>query len=334
MTRPIVLRAPNPESALLLACARPCSSTEPASRVSLRASCVESWPSVLTLARHHRMRPLLYTHLRALPRGTVRNAVLEELRAAFAGNAERSFSQAKELIAIMDLLHSRALDALPYEGPVVGQCIFGNAALRETEDSKLLLHARDVPQAVRLLKSRGFCPITRLYQPSVTFGLEYQCSLLRPTDGSVVELHWTVDARVLEDGMGFDELWKVRRDTALLNQALPTPSHEDLLVILCMHGARHRWARLGWISGVAALIRANPLAWCRVLDRAVQWGGGHMLRSALLLAHELLEAPVPEAVLAAALSDPEALAPEEFVLDGLLSAVDRSLPSYANAFVG
>jgi hypothetical protein len=72
---------------------------------------------------------------------------------------------------------------------------------------------------------------------------------------------------------------------------------EDLLLILCVHGAKHYWSRLGWICDVAALLRASPqLGWKRVIEQACQLGGKRMLALGLYLAHELLGASLPEVV--------------------------------------
>src|SRR5207244_11975507 len=37
-----------------------------------------------------------------------------------------------------------------------------------------------------------------------------------------------------------------------------TLSAEHLLLVLCAHGAKHCWERLGWICDVAELLRGTP----------------------------------------------------------------------------
>src|SRR5882762_1416649 len=95
------VRTPTLESALLLACARPNIGAAPVPRVRTCARAVKCWPQFLALVERHRMLPLVYLHLRTLAQGSVPRAILGELREAFMTNAERGFSQAAELIAVM-----------------------------------------------------------------------------------------------------------------------------------------------------------------------------------------------------------------------------------------
>jgi hypothetical protein len=70
---------------------------------------------------------------------------------------------------------------------------------------------------------------------------------------------------------------------------------EDLLLLLCVHRAKHYWSKLGWICDVAELLRAHPrLNWPAVLLQAKQSGARRMLFLGLFLAHELLGAKLPE----------------------------------------
>ena len=72
---------------------------------------------------------------------------------------------------------------------------------------------------------------------------------------------------------------------------------EDLLLILCVHGAKHYWSKLGWICDVAELLRVHPgLKWTALLLQAKQLGGRRILFLGLFLAHVLLGAGLPEEV--------------------------------------
>jgi hypothetical protein len=44
---------------------------------------------------------------------------------------------------------------------------------------------------------------------------------------------------------------------------------EDLLLILCAHGAKHLWMALGWICDVAELLRVHrDMNWPDILEEA------------------------------------------------------------------
>ena len=291
------------EAALLLACARARLDLVTAARVRELAGAVRDWPTVLELGRRHRLVPLVYTHLRAVAEDVVPDAAYAALRSEFTANAARNLALGVELLAVMELLDSHGIRALPYKGPTLAQCIYGSLAARQMKDLDILVRPADVERAVSLLATREYRPITRVLAAARRLGLEYQCVLTRPSDATIIELHWSVLPRAMAPPVALDDLWPTRLHTAMLGRTLPSPSHEDMLVILCLHGAKHQWARLEWICGVAELVRSKPLDWLRVLTRAHRWRATRMLNTGLLLAADVLDAPVPDAVLTVARQD-------------------------------
>jgi len=75
--------------------------------------------------------------------------------------------------------------------------------------------------------------------------------------------------------------------------------------VLAVHGTKHLWERLGWVTDIAELLRSGPrLEWVRLWKQAEASGSGRMLAVALGLAAELLDAPVPADALMRATADP------------------------------
>jgi hypothetical protein len=314
---------------LVIACARARLDPVAADRVRELAGEVRDWPTVLELARRHRLVPLLYTHLNAVADDMLPDAARAELRDEFTANAAKNLALALELLAVADLLGYHGLRALPYKGPTLAQCIYGSLAARQMKDLDLLLRPADVDRAVSLLATREYVPITRVLPAARRLGLEYQCVLTRPSDATIIELHWSVVPRAMAPPVALEDLWPNRLHTAILGRTLPSPSHEDMLVVLCIHGSKHRWARLEWICGVAELVRSKPLDWIRVMARAEEWHAARMLRAGLRLAGDLLGAPVPEAILASARRDQHVGALVDTVLDKLFVDDDSGIDQRA-----
>src|SRR3989441_7310819 len=79
---------------------------------------------------------------------------------------------------------------------------------------------------------------------------------------------------------------------------------EDLMLVLCAHGTKHRWERLEWICDVAELLRSTPgLDLDGGLERARDLGVHRMVLLALRLARDLLDAPLPDTVARRAQAD-------------------------------
>jgi hypothetical protein len=305
------------ETALLIACARALVDPVGAARVRELAGAVRDWPAVVELGRRHRLLPLLHMHLTAAAEDIVPGESRASLREQFAENAARSLALAVELLAVVDCLGSQGVHALPYKGPALAQCVYGSLAARQMKDIDILLRSADVDRAVSLLAARGYSPVRRVSPAARRLGLEYQCVLTRASDGTIIELHWSVLPRAMAPPVTLDDLWPSRLHTAMLGRTLPSPSHEDMLVILCLHGAKHQWARLEWICGVAELLRSKPVDWLRVLARADRWRATRMLNTGLLLAADILGAPVPDAVVGVARQDAEVASLAATVLEHL-----------------
>ena len=70
------------------------------------------------------------------------------------------------------------------------------------------------------------------------------------------------------------------------------------MLVLCLHGCKHKWGELKWVVDVAELIRVRPdLDWSLLMETARRAGSFRMVGLGLLLAHRLLEAAVPVSVL-------------------------------------
>lgn len=315
------------ETALLVACARARLDPITAARVRELSQAVRDWSTVLELGRRHRMIPLLHLHLGAAADDSMPPTVRATLREEFSANAARNLTLSLELLAVADLLLSNGIRALPYKGPTLAQCVYGSLAARQMKDLDILLQPADVDRAVSLLETRDYTAVTRVLPGARRLGLEYQRVLARD-DETIVELHWSVVPRSMAPAVALDDLWANRLHTAILGKALPSPSHEDMLVVLCIHGSKHRWARLEWICGVAEMLRSKPLDWTRVLERSRQWHASRMLGAGLVLARRLLDAPVPGSVIAAVERDRRIAALATEALDELFVDDDSADAQY------
>ena len=121
--------------------------------------------------------------------------------------------------------------------------------------------------------------------------------LVRQDEKILVELHWAITSWTFFFPLNPACLWERLETGSLEDTPVRTLAPEDLLLILCVHGAKHYWSRLGWICDVAELLRVHPgLKWTALLLQAKQLGGRRILFLGLFLAHVLLGASLPEEV--------------------------------------
>jgi hypothetical protein len=286
---------PNPETGLLLTCARV--ELPEANSRHLRAllELPLDWDRVVGLAARHGLLPLLALHLLALAPGAVPPAVRERLRSHRQAVALHNLGLAGELVRLLRLLDERGVPALPFKGPALAQFAYGNVGLREFGDLDVLLRPGDVPRARSLLAAEGYRPQYALTPAQEAAYLRYLGQLpLEKPPRTVVELHASLAPRAFAFDLDLARMWPRRGVVALSGQPVAAPGAEDLLLILCMHGAKHLWKNLGWICDVAELLRVRPhVDWDAVRREARRLGCGCLLRLGAYLAEGVLDAPLP-----------------------------------------
>jgi hypothetical protein len=292
------------EMQLLLACGRSRLRAADAPRIGELLEVPLDWQRLLDMALRHKMLPLLAAHLGGFA-DRIPEEVREQLRTWGVHNACRILQITGELLRILRQFREHEIDVVPYKGPVLGLQLYGAVALRQAGDLDLVVRRRDVPHARALLRAAGYSSRHRLAQAAETFMLQscYDQTFRRP-DGLAVELHWAFTSRDVAFPLGLDDLVPGLESVRLGGEIVPVFGLEDSLILLCVHGAKHRWERLEWVCGVAEVVhRATDIDWETLLARASSLGVRRMLLLGLLLSYNLLDAAVPSSVLRQAHGD-------------------------------
>lgn len=306
-------RAPrtNTEIDLLLCCAR----TDPGPTVLQRAASLlegpTDWDVVVRLARRHRIVPLLHLNLDRLQWMAVPADVRSELHAARQANAANCLQLAAELVRLLSVFEQAGIAAIPFKGVMLAARTYGDVALREAGDIDLLVRREDIARAVHLLESTGLRPafptstprearyLQNLYGTRRADYLLSHCEHhLVSDDGRLnVDLHWAIALREFSLPLDMRGLWDRATRQRLAGREMPALCNEDLLLALCVNGAKDCWERLDRVCDVAELIRAAPqLDWARLFDLSQRAGAQRMLRIGLSLARDLLDADLPSQV--------------------------------------
>jgi hypothetical protein len=288
-----------PEIELLLCCAR--RHREPEMAPCIQALLAEpiDWRRLGKLALAHGTLPRLVRCLSEESQGSVPPASLRELRAAADALAARSFSLTTELVRVVGVLEAGGIPVIPYKGPALAASLYGSLLLRPCSDLDLLVQPADVPRATEILITDGYQP-KRALSPAEQAALlrnDYARGFLKDGGRLLLELHWGFRPRYCAFRVQIDRLWERQVAITVAGCSMRSLAPEDLLLVLCTHASWHLWARLQWIVDVAELLRAHPsLDWKAVVERASRCGCRRMLWLGLLLARDLLGAPVPEPI--------------------------------------
>jgi Uncharacterised nucleotidyltransferase len=296
--------ATRPENRLLTRCARTRLDAERRQEIGELLGQPLDWDYFRRAAVNHGVAALCYKQLRAAWPERAPGEPMEWLREHAKAVAGRNLYLSAKLAALLAGLRGRGVTAVPYKGPVLAMMAYGNLALREFDDLDLVLSERELPQAWKLLEAEGYAAEAGAAPAGAANGAPGQYAFLSPGGDYLVELHTERTLRHFPKALDPARFTRALVPVRMNGDAILTFSPEETLVFLSVHGTKDFWARLLWVADVAELAQIpQGLDWQKALAAAHELGCGRLVRLALLLAHSLLEAPMPPEVLRHARED-------------------------------
>jgi hypothetical protein len=187
---------------------------------------------------------------------------------------------AAELEELLKQLAKEGIEVLPLKGPVLAEALYGNVTMRSCDDLDLLVRREDFPRAGQLLLDLGLA--------ARTAGDDYHRKFLR--EGVLVELHYGV-ASPRSFPFDLDGVWDRARSEQFRDQPMRVMSDGDLVLFLCLHGLKHGFSRLIWISDLARALESVRNDGAQELAKHAQRQG---LEQALLIGCQIVREVLPQ----------------------------------------
>jgi len=312
---------------LLVACCTNSSSRGPADRIREGLSSPLDWPRLLDLVDHHRVVPQVYGALSALSY-LVPSQPLNALRSRYQDNARNALWFTAELARILNHLEAGGIKAMPFKGPVLAQTLYGEVTGRQFGDLDILILPADVPKAKGALLALGYQCEPQLRPQDEPAYLASGCGYVfhSPAGRNLLDLQWRIVPRFYSIDFEVADLLK-RADEIVVNGCpMRTLRPEDLLLVLCVHAAKHVWTQLSWLCDIAQLAKSRCLDWNAIQDEANRLGIERIVNLNLLLAHKLLGSPLPKPTCHSERSEESVVGRNRETADAILRIIERSTP--------
>ncbi len=295
------------ESEVVLCCSRTHPDAKTMERLRALLEQELDWEYLIRLAFMHGVLPLLCSNLRKRWLDAIPETISHQLQRLFQVNVRRNFFLTAELLKLLKTFETHGVQAVPFKGPVLAASAYGDVTLRQFGDLDIWVHKENIIEAGRLLAACG-------YQSSSIDG-DAQCEdndseqvafrkpkfyVFRRQDGrSTVDLQWRITEEYFSFSLDKKRLWERLAPVSIAGKTVRTFAPTDMLLILCVHGSKHRWEKLKWVCDVAELVRAqqSEIDWGEVQKEASRQRVERMLWLGLFLAHDLLGAALAEDVL-------------------------------------
>ena len=266
-----------------------------ADNISARLNDTLDWERARGLAEHHNVMPRVYQTLQAFSL-RVPSAVLDELRTNYVLNTRKSLRFVAELFRVLDCLEAHSIPAIPLKGPALAEAAYGDASARCYSDLDVLVPPEHVWRAKAALQTIGYVPGLQLSSTSESVYLDtgYEYSFDGPAGRNLLEIQWRILPRIYGIDINCGDLFDRSITATVSGRAVKALSAEDLLLVLCVHAAKHAWMRLCWVCDIAAVLQAVSLDWNVVQQRARDLGIVRMVGISLMLTHRLLGVSIPD----------------------------------------
>jgi hypothetical protein len=311
----------NPEFDLLVACCADSSDDRHADRVRRCLSRPLDWGRFLTLVDHHRVVPRVYGQLSALAH-LVPARQLDALRKRYQDNARKALWFAGELVRILGHFESMGIRTLPYKGPVLAETLYGEVTQRQFGDLDILILPADLPKAKAALLELGYKPGIEIapHQGRAYIESGYECPFHSAHGQNLLELQWRIVPRFYSVDLDVASLFARADEIIVGGRPMQTLCAQDLLLVLCVHAAKHVWVQLSWLCDIAQLVKSRELDWNLIQEESRRLGIERIVTLNLLLAHKLLGAALPPAFQKRLRDDP----PTTVRADEILRIIERS----------
>lgn len=262
------------------------------------------WPELLLAAEEQRVTPLLNRSLRGLGPDLVPAPVQDMLQNRSRLMLARNLIFVRELLRILDLLEAGGVATITFKGPTLAITAFGELGLRQFSDLDILVRDEDMARVVEQFAADGY---------SVIHHHGWEAHLLHTELKIGLDVHRGLSHRHVPFALGFDGLMESHERVELMGRAVPAPSREDLLLILCNHLVKDLWdvragiseaIRLLKLADVAELIDRSSLDWESVTRRARALDASRLLHFGLEFVDAFFPLTLPETVRAALHDNP------------------------------
>jgi len=259
--------------------------------------------------------PLVCSHLRRATETDAPQTLLATLAAHYRGNVMLMMKRRAMLRTAIGIFERAAIPFVALKGTVLAHTVYRDPVTRTMSDLDFLVQPADLERASQAFLDAGFSVPYRA-RGSVVGAGEAPPLVHSSDETTLIELHSLLDAAG-SDLPAFEAIWSRRRDVQLLGDlSVSTLAPEDFFADVVLHTSKHHRfeSLLRGVLDVALLMRANleTFDWPALRDEWKRMAVDRWMCLTMVLAHDLLGAPLPAA------------------LDGARADVEEALPLAAS----
>lgn len=289
------------------------------------------WEDLVVRAIVLGLAPQLYTRLQSWPITPPARA-LAKLAVTYKAQAARNHKILSQLDELLLACKQAGIRPIALKGAHLAHTYYPNPAQRPMNDIDLLFTPEEMPQVAALLQKLGY--VGKYKSPEFGAGVTKHTSSFGRTGAGQTTANPYLSADrvcIIEPHISLEESWYGLRvditpgvreraeETVLGCEPVRVLATADLLLHICLHFCFHLIQgapAMVQLADLAVICRVAPVDWRVFSARARNTGAAHFALAALSAAHKLLDAPLPDGILAQLEADtPARLRPRMTAVD-------------------
>jgi len=204
------------------------------------ASGALNWNLVMALATRNRTVTFLHPAIKKL--GIAKQLpqpLTAHLRQEYLHNFQRNLAFESELKELLELFNRSELPVIVLRGVMMSDKVFGNPALRSSNDIDILIRRQDLQRVKETVHGLGFVQDPRSLDDAYYERHHLHLPYLKLERLVLLEIHWSYDHKFTPFNVDTEATFASARRSEYLGQETLELGPEDLLVMLCLHAFKH-----------------------------------------------------------------------------------------------
>ncbi|MEM9542794.1 MAG: nucleotidyltransferase family protein [Cyanobacteria bacterium P01_E01_bin.42] len=255
------------------------------------------WQILMESANYHNVTPLLYWSLKKLNWESVPKKRRSQLSSVFQANLNHNFLVTSTLVKVCQYLHDRNIAVIPFKGSLLATSIYKSLALRRIRDVDILVRKEDFLFVKQILIERNYYPYDRLneLQEELRLQTNYEDALVNSETGIKIDIHWGFNPPYFATNISIDDIFKRAGSLKIGHMELPDLTPEDLLLVLCLNGAKDGWYELQRICDIHEFLKTYPdFNWQSFWQRGIECNCVRIVLLGLELVRLFFQVSIPE----------------------------------------
>lgn len=165
--------------------------------------------------------------------------------------------QVRRFLDVTEKLRQHNVPFICMKGPLLSYRIYRDPTIRISHDIDLLIDLEHLKRAIKVLEKEGYqlSPGSiwseKKFRQQLLSQATHHVSLWQKNRRHCVELHWTLTYKLSLTQQKLKEITRQNLTTIVLaGRSLTVLNPELELLYLIIHGARHGWSRLKWLTDI------------------------------------------------------------------------------------